>query len=58
MKIYTLTEARALNATQIRATADRCPLRFRSVIIHAAQDGKYHVTTLGFATANGFTPIK
>jgi len=54
---YTLTEARALWVTMTRATLPTCPLRLRTVIILAPQDGRFCVTTLGFATANGFTPV-
>ena len=55
---YTLADARALWATMTRATVPACPLRLRACIIPAPQDGRFCVTTLGFATAHGFTPVK
>ncbi len=58
MKAMNITDARKLNATQLRATVAGCPLRFLSVIIPAETDGKFYVTTLGFAAANGFEPVK
>ena len=55
---YTLDDARALCATMTRAMVPTCPLRLRACIIPAPQDGRFCVTTLGFATAHGFEPVK